>query len=274
MPKDLSLDASFSSDMFSEHSSHGGGQLVIKNTFIEFQAEKAPSLRRSFSGSDISSLSAAQSTTGSGRNTPSLVESELNSNNSWADQFDDGDDQEGEGGQVAFQGEWPVVAPTVEALELYEKLSVLAHGRALPAKVLAKLTEEDTATPHIPRDPDGNLLSLGSIPHGVEPVASECKPCIFFFKERCSKGQYCLHCHIPHPAFKAKRLRASKATRQRRAKMWTGGQEEEKVEAKGSACGSSAHSVSSQNSGSVRSAASQKKGKAKTAKDSTTIISL
>jgi hypothetical protein len=223
---DLSLDSSFASD--------GSGKLVIKNTFISVESPKEGGMRRCHSGSDLSeaktpslselkqwsdatsSLGDGSSAQGSGRNTPT----------SWADQEDSDEDEmiDGliqEGCDRNIIGSWAPPPPSLDALQLYEKLQGLSQGRSIPDKVLAELEADPTIHQHIPLDAKGTPSSLGSIPHGSDPVATNCKPCIFLYKKRCTKGVFCLHCHLPHANFKAKRLRASKATRQRRAKMWS-----------------------------------------------------
>lgn len=154
--------------------------------------------------SEVTSQSGSR---GSGTNTPT----------SWADLEDSEEDGDG---TLGTQCDWVPPPPTLDAMQLYEKLHGLSQGRSLPAKLVAELQADDTIQQHIPLDVNGNPSSLGSIPHAADPVGTNCKPCIFLHKKRCTKGQYCIHCHLPHQDFKAKRLRASKATRQRRAKMW------------------------------------------------------
>jgi len=230
---DLSLDSSYQSNVSQE-----SPKLVIRNTFLEVQEHKGAPLRRVNSGSDLSlsshspsinelkQWSEATSQTGSiysrnssGTSTPVL---------SWADQTDEADDDDeielfhGNDGAI---GNWVPQAPTVVAMELYDKLQTLANGRSLPEKDMTKLQNDPTVNQHIPPDMQGHPSSLGSIPHGVAPAGQSCKPCIFFQKKRCTKGQYCLHCHLPHPNEKPKRFRASKATRERRAKLFVSNQE-------------------------------------------------
>lgn len=222
-----SLDASQSSE------------LVIRNTFLEVPQQKEATLRRCNSESDISSsvvsvsewknkaeTSPNRSThdDGSVRNT-----SRTTSPRSWADMSDDMKNDGDEGrypDDKEFYGDWVPVVATTEALELVEKLLAMVTSRCLPPDVVATLAQDDTINEHIPLDPQGNLTSLGSILHGDTPHSGTCKPCLFFCKGRCSKGHLCIHCHLPHPAqeveqLRRKRIRASKATRARRAKMFT-----------------------------------------------------
>eukprot|EP00746_Dinoflagellata_sp_MGD_P020754 gnl/MRDRNA2_/MRDRNA2_148375_c0_seq1.p1 gnl/MRDRNA2_/MRDRNA2_148375_c0~~gnl/MRDRNA2_/MRDRNA2_148375_c0_seq1.p1 ORF type:complete len:283 (-),score=55.41 gnl/MRDRNA2_/MRDRNA2_148375_c0_seq1:556-1404(-) len=229
---DLSLDSSYAS-----YNSDESGKLVVKNTFISVESPKEGRMRRCNSGSDLSEAktpslselkqwsdatssigdgSSVREGSGSGRHTPL----------SWADQEDSEDEEDAELIDALIQGQaecnrnFIPPPPTLDAMQLYEKLQGLTQGRSIPDKVLAELEQDPTIQQHIPLDANGNLSSLGSIPHGCDPVATKCKPCIFLYKKRCTKGEFCLHCHLPHSNFKAKRLRASKATRQRRAKMW------------------------------------------------------
>lgn len=248
MTGDIPLDASFSSAVDSVESFHSG-QLKVKNTFLTVEEPKERPMRRCNSGSDLSLSSLPRSGTqtppssvsGSGRNTPV----------SWADIYDDDEDADGPFGEGDndFQdlGKWSYPTPTVEAVELYEKLQDVAKGRGLPDKILAELAQDDTIKQHIPRDPQGNLSSLGSISHCIAPIGEKCKPCLFLLKNRCAKGHLCLHCHIPHPNFKGKRMRASKATRQRRANMFQDSLEGQKKneDRKGGYASSNASSYSS-----------------------------
>lgn len=67
----------------------------------------------------------------------------------------------------------------------------------------------------IPRDESGVPTSVGSIMHIEGDTPGElCKPCVFWFKGKCSKGIRCRHCHFKHKGQKSKRIRASKQTRQ------------------------------------------------------------
>lgn len=63
----------------------------------------------------------------------------------------------------------------------------------------------------IPRDETGALTSVGSLKH----MENGCSPCLFWFKGTCAKGLRCTYCHIKHKGQKNKRIRPSKATRQR-----------------------------------------------------------
>jgi hypothetical protein len=73
----------------------------------------------------------------------------------------------------------------------------------------------DRVRDKIPRDPNGNLTSIGSIKHD----RNQCKPCVFVFHAGrvCANGIACEYCHFWHPP--KKRARASKRKRlERKAK--------------------------------------------------------
>lgn len=61
----------------------------------------------------------------------------------------------------------------------------------------------------IPRNQKGKLTSLGSIRHKT----GNCSPCLFWFRQCCTKGVNCDYCHIRHKGQKNKRIRPSKKTR-------------------------------------------------------------
>lgn len=100
--------------------------------------------------------------------------------------------------------------PSLDALELYQRLASLsAQGKA----VSRAMVSADEIVKLVPRDSEGNLTSVGTIPHYLCPLGEQCKPCVFWFQEVCHKGEMCLHCHEMHNGQKVKKIRASKATR-------------------------------------------------------------
>eukprot|EP00746_Dinoflagellata_sp_MGD_P150867 gnl/MRDRNA2_/MRDRNA2_82642_c0_seq2.p1 gnl/MRDRNA2_/MRDRNA2_82642_c0~~gnl/MRDRNA2_/MRDRNA2_82642_c0_seq2.p1 ORF type:complete len:396 (+),score=54.44 gnl/MRDRNA2_/MRDRNA2_82642_c0_seq2:77-1264(+) len=100
--------------------------------------------------------------------------------------------------------------PSWNALELYRRLSSLpAQGKHMPRAMVSS----DDIVKLVPRDSQGDLTSIGTIPHYLHPMGEKCKPCVFWFQEVCHKGEMCLHCHVLHGGQKVKRIRASKATR-------------------------------------------------------------
>lgn len=70
-----------------------------------------------------------------------------------------------------------------------------------------ELTDEILS--QIPKSPEGELLSYGSIKH----ESATCKPCVFFRHPRkgCHNGVRCLFCHFPHEP--KKRVRVSRKRR-------------------------------------------------------------
>lgn len=113
----------------------------------------------------------------------------------------------------------PEDSETDRAFVLYARLMELAGSRAVPLKLLNKMDQTGELRKIIPLDSKGEKTSLGSIPHQKEPLGSECRPCIFWFKGRCLKGELCLYCHFKHINQRPKRLRASKNTRLRRSRL-------------------------------------------------------
>lgn len=61
---------------------------------------------------------------------------------------------------------------------------------------------------NIPRNEDGDLLTIGSMSH-----PEKCKACVFWYKGSCNKGIVCEFCHFLHDGQKKKRIRLSKRTR-------------------------------------------------------------
>lgn len=54
-------------------------------------------------------------------------------------------------------------------------------------------------TKFIPRGPqNGEMLSVGSVPHLFEPIGTLCKPCGFHGRGKCCKMELCLFCHFTH----------------------------------------------------------------------------
>lgn len=52
-------------------------------------------------------------------------------------------------------------------------------------------------------------LSIGSRAHGTP----QCKPCLFWYRGVCIKGQRCAFCHLPHPLQEIRKMRPSKKVR-------------------------------------------------------------
>jgi len=91
---------------------------------------------------------------------------------------------------------------------------VVCSGKAVPRCIISS----DDIVKHAPRDSEGNLTSIGTIPHYLLPLGEQCKPCVFWFQELCRKGVSCLHCHSLHDGQKVKKIRPCKATRALRSR--------------------------------------------------------
>jgi hypothetical protein len=52
---------------------------------------------------------------------------------------------------------------------------------------------------YLPLDDQGQLMSVGSIPHLCDPVGKQCKPCSAYPRGKCYRGNSCTHCHFYHP---------------------------------------------------------------------------
>lgn len=185
--------------------------LVVKNTFLELANDlpRIP-LRRSNSESGLSSLS-----------TPSLQE--LKTFSTSCSTYSSGSTvgSSADSGTITPDLEDALVeryTPSIEAVELYDKLVNLAGSRNLSSKIEGSLDRNQIRN-LIPKDAKGNFTSIGSIVHYKEEIGKQCRPCVFWLKNKCEKGDVCLHCHVKH-YMKHKRLRASKSTRERRAKAF------------------------------------------------------
>eukprot|EP00746_Dinoflagellata_sp_MGD_P032670 gnl/MRDRNA2_/MRDRNA2_177883_c0_seq1.p1 gnl/MRDRNA2_/MRDRNA2_177883_c0~~gnl/MRDRNA2_/MRDRNA2_177883_c0_seq1.p1 ORF type:complete len:287 (+),score=48.31 gnl/MRDRNA2_/MRDRNA2_177883_c0_seq1:80-940(+) len=213
---------------------HANDGWVVKNTFLELPEEQLQrdGLQRSNSTSQLSTLSL--SSTG----VPTLRELRDWSSKSSSTHSVSGShcssphDGVLDLGPCHDAGDCPskLDPPTLVAEELYRKLKAIGGSRNASAERLAAEESVHEARQHVPRDTKGNLTSIGSIMHSKEPFATQCRPCIFWNKGRCSKGEVCLHCHFRHPNVEGKKLRASKGTRIRRAKLLQNAQDLEQSE--------------------------------------------
>lgn len=88
---------------------------------------------------------------------------------------------------------------------------VARYGNAfdIPREVLREL-EQQGLLRDIPISSSG-LTSVGSIGH----AQGKCVPCPYWFRDMCTHGVRCHHCHFVHEGQKPKRLRPSKNTRHR-----------------------------------------------------------
>eukprot|EP00930_Biecheleria_cincta_P077452 TRINITY_DN6474_c0_g1_i3.p1 TRINITY_DN6474_c0_g1~~TRINITY_DN6474_c0_g1_i3.p1 ORF type:complete len:341 (+),score=53.46 TRINITY_DN6474_c0_g1_i3:89-1111(+) len=67
---------------------------------------------------------------------------------------------------------------------------------------------EETLLSMVPLNDEGERASLGSLKH-----PDRCSPCIFWFRDVCTRGVQCEYCHFRHQGQKKKRIRPSKNTR-------------------------------------------------------------
>jgi len=72
-----------------------------------------------------------------------------------------------------------------------------------------QVLEQEGVLQQIRRNDQGEWASVGSIKH----ESGLCSPCLFWFRESCSKGILCNYCHFRHPGQKSKRIRPSRKAR-------------------------------------------------------------
>mmetsp|Transcript_10174 Transcript_10174/g.26342 ORF Transcript_10174/g.26342 Transcript_10174/m.26342 type:complete len:326 (+) Transcript_10174:77-1054(+) len=93
----------------------------------------------------------------------------------------------------------------VTGLNLVEQI----HAETgVPIPTLQAL-EQDGVLQQIRRNNLGEWASVGSIKH----EAGLCSPCLFWFRNSCSKGITCTYCHFRHLGQKSKRIRPSRKAR-------------------------------------------------------------
>lgn len=79
----------------------------------------------------------------------------------------------------------------------------------------------------IPRIKTGELTSVGSLQH----AEGNCNPCLFWYRNSCTKGIKCDFCHMKHKGQKSKRIRPGKKVRQlMRSKLEGAGSEAAEVQ--------------------------------------------
>jgi len=161
-------------------------RIPVKNTFFgdieDSDGDDTPSMRRSCSDSNLSSLSS-------------------NSTSPASYQFWVPARSEEETSQKPCHEDLPV--QSWNAVLQYHTETGTAMEDLHKLQVQGVLTK-------IPRNDEGNLSSLGSLQH----FQGNCLPCIFWFKNQCRKGLTCKHCHFRHPGQKAKRHKPNKRARE------------------------------------------------------------
>merc|ERR1712196_453154 len=96
-------------------------------------------------------------------------------------------------------------------MDLCDKLAVVSQQQSQRGGYVGVLPTEDVSDPVIlqevqqrlyeslknlvPVDAEGKKLTMGSILHYQQPVGTNCKPCYFWTKGRCTHGESCLRCH-------------------------------------------------------------------------------
>lgn len=103
----------------------------------------------------------------------------------------------------------PETLPAEEFIELVRQ-ECEAGGVTVTVAALKALYDKGSLV-KVPRGANGELTSVGSIPHAND----ECTPCAYWYKGVCTRAVTCCHCHLVHERQKSKRLRPSKQTRQR-----------------------------------------------------------
>jgi hypothetical protein len=84
-------------------------------------------------------------------------------------------------------------------------------GASIPRELLEAIHARGLLE-KIPRNEHQQLTSIGSIGHSIVNDV-QCRPCLFWFRGRCSKGILCEFCHYVHEGQRPKRIRAAKNTR-------------------------------------------------------------
>lgn len=85
------------------------------------------------------------------------------------------------------------------AVEFYETLlEATTFGGEVQEAIDVKYGNVDWRQ-YIPRNEDGLLLSVGSIPHLLQPCGTKCSPCRLFQEGRCLAAERCMSCHFHHP---------------------------------------------------------------------------
>jgi len=93
-------------------------------------------------------------------------------------------------------------------------LTTVAEQTSTAIEILEQL-RTDGILERVPRDPNGELTSVGSLKHEDK----DCMPCLFWMRTRCKHGLLCTYCHMEqHRNDKFKPIRASKTTRERQQK--------------------------------------------------------
>jgi len=216
-------------------------QVVVHNTFIHVLEPASDGLKRSSSDSALSSsvrsLSSYSVSTGSARDVPEL-EADVPDFEAGAP-YNYGVSLSNES-ETDSDSAIPILNVSIEQMRSsgqYSNKVIDMHVESgAPLATLQGLESRRIDLDAIPRHPrTGKLLSVGSMRHveleqahgcGNKPEASECSPCLFWFRNSCDKGVACLYCHFRHRNQRVKRVRPSKKTRERLKKQKEPGDEQ------------------------------------------------
>jgi len=89
------------------------------------------------------------------------------------------------------------------AMEFYERLVEKTKATGLDVRdVLAGSFSDVDWRQFIPHEDiggvKGQVTSVGSIPHLLRPCGTMCKPCCAIRRDKCHRGEQCMHCHFFH----------------------------------------------------------------------------
>merc|ERR1711871_1535619 len=73
------------------------------------------------------------------------------------------------------------------AMAIYKQCVDAEGGFLLSHEEIVALDRDGDVSTHIPVDADGQLLSLGSIPHACHPIGTHCRVCSFWPRKRCPR---------------------------------------------------------------------------------------
>lgn len=229
-------------------------EVIVKNTFLEFSdgvdSERESGtgcMRRSFSESDLMSTLSYQSGSKNylGSNTSHDDDSRRASkrsctsnpgsdyeNGSYTSErfsgnsprsYSEANDYQSDSSMGGTGIPWPDSKGSRGGFDMKEErfLTFMLHQETgEPLHILENLAKQGLLS-QIPRNEYAQITTVGSILHNADGATEDseekCKPCIFWFRDKCKKGIRCQHCHFTHPGQKSKRLRASRTTRQRSA---------------------------------------------------------
>jgi hypothetical protein len=84
------------------------------------------------------------------------------------------------------------------ALDLHQELSEIVDAGADVRDVIETSYSHLDISKFVCRGQNGELLSIGSVRHLLDPAGTLCKPCGCFRRGKCYRGEKCLYCHFYH----------------------------------------------------------------------------